>query len=150
MDLIEKLQYDYTKLAPEARDSTYEERLNIFKLTSLQRRFERYKILYVFKILNNLVPNCGVQVTTKSESRTGLKIEVPWCSDTPEGRLKEQSFQVSGPSLWNTLPISIRNLDTDLLSFKTELDKYLDTLEDNPRTGSTLQGRNSLKDILSF
>ena len=64
MDSIEKLQYDYTKLAPEARNLTYSERLKMFAITSLQRRFERYKILYVYKIQNNLVPNCGLKMSS--------------------------------------------------------------------------------------
>ena len=76
MDSIEKLQYDYTKLAPEARNLTYSERLKMFAITSLQRRFERYKILYVYKIQNNLVPNCGLKMSSDRFSRCGLKNEI--------------------------------------------------------------------------
>ena len=36
------------------------ERLKKFNVFSLQRRRERYQIIYVWKMLENLVPNVGV------------------------------------------------------------------------------------------
>ena len=47
LDKIEKLQYDYTRLIPEIRNLNYEERLKKLGISSLQRRFERYKIFYI-------------------------------------------------------------------------------------------------------
>ena len=149
LDKIEKLQYDFTKLAPSVRNLEYQDRLKEFRLNSLQRRFERYKIFYIFKIHKGLSPNCDIIQSTDNESRLGLKFWVPWCSNSKEGTLKEQTFQVTGPQLWNTLPIFIRNYYCDtFLEFKEELDRYLTTIEDVPRLGSTLQRRNSLIDIL--
>ena len=57
---IEKLFYDFTLKIPELRDKNYWERLIYLKMNSQERRMERYRIIYIWKILNNLVPNCGV------------------------------------------------------------------------------------------
>ena len=57
---IEKLLKDYTSRIPELREYTYWERLYKLKMNSMQRRMERYRIIYTWKILENLVPNCGI------------------------------------------------------------------------------------------
>ena len=50
----------------------YSERLKILQIYSLERRRERYLILYVFKVLNNLVPNPGFH--WEYNERTGYRI----------------------------------------------------------------------------
>ena len=136
LDSIERLQYDYTKLSPETRNLSYIERLKRFAITSIQRRFERYKIMYLYKINQNIVPNCGVSISSARNLRCGLKYEIPMIKNSANGKLLEQTFQISGPKIWNVLPTFIRNLDgDDLPHFKTELDKYLMNFEDTPRVG---------------
>merc|ERR1712240_385627 len=39
---LKKLQYNFTKLAPELRNLSYIERLKSFAINNIQRRFERY------------------------------------------------------------------------------------------------------------
>ena len=77
MDKVERLQYFYTGFIPEIRNLSYEERLKKLKITSLQRRYDRYRIFYMWKIANGIVPNCGIKQSTGSDSRLGLKYEVP-------------------------------------------------------------------------
>ena len=53
----------------------YWERLKKLKMYSQQRRLERYRILYAWKILSNLAPNCGlVKVTSE---RRGRQLRIP-------------------------------------------------------------------------
>ena len=48
--------------------------------------------------------------------------------------LKENSFQVNGPNLYNSLPKHIRNMKKSTLDeFKMELDKYLQRMPDQPK-----------------
>ena len=77
LDKVEKLLYDYTKLCPGIRDLKYTERLKAMKLTSIQRRFDRYRCLYVRKCLIGLVPNCGITVAREACKRNGLKVRIP-------------------------------------------------------------------------
>ena len=49
-------------------------------------------------------------------------------------KLRLQSFQMSGPKLWNALPRSVRNLKTnDLEEFKQILDQFLCKVPDEPK-----------------
>ena len=48
VDMLEKIQRRATKLIPELRDQTYEERLQECGLTTLETR----RLIEVFKILN--------------------------------------------------------------------------------------------------
>lgn len=99
LDKIEKLQYDYTRLIPEIRNLTYEDRLKKLGISSLQRRFERYKIFYVWKILQEQVPSCRITIRSEKLSRNGLKLNVNRTDNSRIGRLRDQSFQYSAPKI---------------------------------------------------
>ena len=45
---------------------SYWDRLSSLKISSIERRFQRYKIIYTWKIVEGLVPNCGISWNTKS------------------------------------------------------------------------------------
>jgi hypothetical protein len=53
----------------------YWTRLKTLKLYSLERRRERYTVLYMWKIIRGLVPNPGI--TTPWNPRTGMHINLP-------------------------------------------------------------------------
>ena len=55
--MIEKIQKAFTKHIKGFSSFSYQERLSNLQIYSLQRRRERYIIIYVWKILENLVPN---------------------------------------------------------------------------------------------
>ena len=65
---LEKLLQSFTARIPALRNLNYWERLRMMKMNSVQRRFERYKIIYVWKILEEKVPNCGLE-WEKTESK---------------------------------------------------------------------------------
>ena len=73
---IEKILKDYTSRIPEVQHLNYWERLKVLKMNSLQRRFERYKIIYVWKILEGLVPKAGVTLAPEDE-RKGRLCQIP-------------------------------------------------------------------------
>ena len=61
MDKIEKVLRDFSKRVPGLRDLGYWERLKTMGMNSEQRRLERYKIIYVWKVMEGIVPNCGLK-----------------------------------------------------------------------------------------
>ena len=113
---------------------SYGERLKQLKLYSLQRRRERYVIIYMHKIKLGLVPNPCFEFTY---NRTN-KFEFKPRTDRKNGRY---SFFVMGPRLYNSLPAKLRELDDnpypeakDVNDFKKDLDAYLTLLRDEPGT----------------
>ena len=102
-------------------------------MNSIQQRIERYKILYTWKTIENMVPNCGIEVT--ENPRLGRLCKVPYVqSKGMLGKLRNASFQVTGPTLFNSLPIQIRNLkNCNKEFFKCVLDSYLTLIPDEPK-----------------
>ena len=133
--------------------ASYEERLKTLGIYSLERRRERYMILYIFKIIIGLVPNPGLQWNDNNyNSRRGIRIppKYPVSNVTWVKRARASSFFFVGPTLYNLLPRHLRELVPDpnptkktVLKFKTKLDKFLANFRDNPGTSA-----NSLLNIL--
>ena len=61
--MIEKIQKAFTKHIKGFSSFSYQERLSNLKIYSLQRRRERYIIIYVWKILENLSSNPSQTIT---------------------------------------------------------------------------------------
>ena len=72
---IENLQRNFSSKIPSVRHLDYWSRLHHLQLLSQQRRLERYRIIYVWKILEGLVPNCGVE--TNYHERLGRMCQIP-------------------------------------------------------------------------
>ena len=108
MDMLEKVQSDYTKLIPEIRNMCYKERLKIMKMSSIQRRIDRYRILYTRKILIGKVPNPGIKIRHPESNRNGLILETQSKKDMIP--IRAQSFLVRGPETFNCLPKELRSL----------------------------------------
>ena len=138
MMAIEKLFYDYTLKIPDVRNENYWKRLASLKMYSQERRMERYRIIYIWKILEGYAPNCGVEMSHEN-ARLGRKCKIP--NLAKNGRmaiqtLREQSFQIDGARLFNCLPKTIRAICQDQDVFKCELDKFLSSIPDQPRVWS--------------
>ena len=121
-------------------------------MLSLQRRLERYRIIYSWKVLENLVPNCGLQeVEASAESRRGRRLAVPDI-DRKASTAKQlnQVFQVHGPKLFNCLPAKIRNMTkVGLDDFKMALDKWLESISDQPKVDGLTPGVQDLSGVYS-
>ena len=124
------------------RTQNYWQQLNTMKMISIQRRLERYRIIYMWKVLEGSVPNCGVEV--KEEGRTGRRVNLPKIETKAAAdvkALREQTFQVNGAQLFNSLPVSIRNMTKcPIDDFKEKLDKYLEKVPDEPRMPGLVPG----------
>ena len=91
----------------------------------------------MWKVLEGKVPNCGV-VEAPANERQGRRVTIP--SLRPGGRraaqtLREQSFQINGARLFNSLPRKIREIKYSQEDFKEALDLYLAQIPDQPRMG---------------
>jgi hypothetical protein len=92
----------------------YWERLRRLGLYSLQRKRERYAILYTWKIITGMVPNFESETFRiekyHNESR-GRLCKIPQLRNRSAVRfqsLREGSLSVAGPSLFNALPHDLR------------------------------------------
>jgi hypothetical protein len=138
LDKVEKLLKNFTSKIPAVKELPYWERLRSLKMNSEQRRLERYKVIYTWKILQGMVPNCGIEVSESNE-RLGRRCKIPKLQKkaTPAvQKLRDTSFQVSGPKLFNCLPKWLRNKRSLTIDeFKEKLDSILAKVPDEPRIG---------------
>ena len=130
---LESVQRSFTSKITTVSHLGYWDRLKSLGLMSLQRRRERYDMLYMWKILNGSVPN-DLGITFKFNSRSGIKAVVPslrHASTAASTNLFESSFHVRGCNLWNKLPAHI-NTATSLATFKSQLDTLIRQIPDQP------------------
>ena len=118
--------------------SSYWERLEKLDLYSLERRRERYSVLYVHKIMTGLTPNFEEErfkLKTIFSERRGLLCRIPPVVSSATGRIKslaDQSFAVRGPKIFNELPKKLRDTELSLDTFKGRLDRFLTHVPDKP------------------
>ena len=154
---IENLLKNFTKKIPELKELNYWERLGKLKMNSQQRRFERYRIMYVWKVLEGLVPNPGIN--TSDLGTKGWLVKIPSLCTRSSARvrtLREASLNIHGACLFSALPKNIRDIkNCDVIQFKEKLDCFLSKIPDQPKMGTlipdccdqmTAQPSNSLVD----
>ena len=133
---IEKLQQTFMNRIPALKQLNYWQKLKQMKMLSLQRRQERYRVLYMWKTLQGLAPNCGITLKNTPEDRVGRTCKIPSIkvgASASAKAIREQSFQVHGAQLFNSLPPFLRNMTKCSLDiFKEKLDKYLEIVPDEP------------------
>ena len=120
---LEKLQKNFLNKIPALRHLDYWEKLNKLNLPSIERRLERYRVIYVWKVLQNLVPNCGINISHETNSRRGRKVEVAPIlknSTSTIKALRAQSFHHHGTKLFNIMPKHIRNCTEGMEDFKMQ------------------------------
>ena len=130
---LESVQRTFTARIREVRHLPYWERLKELNIMSLQRRRERYIIIHVFKIYNQLAPN-DLKMSFFFNERRGICCNIPPIVKSSKQKYQSQydsSFRVTGAKLWNLLPKAIKNKPT-LESFKAALTKYITSLPDQP------------------
>ena len=136
IDKVESVQRSFTRKIASMEGLNYWERLSTLRLYSVQRRRERYMVIYVFKVLHGLVPNCGLSF--QENPRTGIHAIVPRlkCNlSSHVKKLKSNSFNHIAPMLYNILPTDMRYIYTTsdpLATFKYDLDTLLSTIPDEP------------------
>jgi hypothetical protein len=115
-------------------------------MLSCERRQERYIIIYSWKILQGLIPDCGLSVGTVVRSRRGRTLAIPPRSGSRVAvlTLREKSFFCEGPRLFNSLPADIRDLDVTLPTFKEHEDQYLRGIPDQPAVPGYIPGAQDM------
>ena len=92
------------------------------KLSSIQRRMERYRIMYIWKVVSGKVPNFGLKWTENSIRGKMVTIKT-YNSSTPAMARKmiDQSQAVHGGSLFDLLPEKLRSFMGTVEEFKSQL-----------------------------
>ena len=123
----------------------YWEKLSHLNIYSQERRRERFDIIFLWKLSQGLAE--GYDVTwSYSERRGRMAVPKTIVKNIPAKvrRMRESSFGVRGPLLFNLLPKNLRNENSgDLLLFKNHLDIFLSTIPDQPTTPGLIRAANS-------
>ena len=135
---LENVQRSFTHKIVGMRDLTYWERLRVLDLYSLERRRDRYFIVYIWKIVNKLVPNIedsNEGITVFNNVRRGKLCAIPpvnYNAPMYIQTIKENSFMIHGPRLFNAIPKDLREYTGEPEGFKSKLDTFLATVPDKP------------------
>ena len=158
---LEDLQKAFIQHINGFRHANYWTTLNKLGLYSLQRRRERYQIIYLWSILESKVPNIinatgSSLITTQSEpdSRRGRTIHIPLVKRSRYSTLRYHSLPFHGARLFNAMPSDLRNLtNISKDTFKFNLDRTLRDIPDEPLILRYTQFRqapsNSLIDMIN-
>ena len=112
-------------------DLSYNERLKGLKLYFLQRRREIYCIIYVWKVLERLVPNFFHPIIATLSDRRGRSYTISNVNVSRKGTLAFNSFRWRSIRMFNGLPKYLRNATLcSINSFKTQLDSHLINIPD--------------------
>ena len=138
---LEVIQQSFIRKINNVNSKNYWERLAELKLYSLERRRERYRIIYVWKILEKLVPNisdqenCGIKKLWSD--RLGRSCALPSINSKTPASLQSTlrgSLSFHGVQLFNILPRYIRNMtECGIDEFKRALDQFLSLIPDEPQ-----------------
>ena len=106
---IEAIQRTFTYKVTEEQHLNYWGRLHELKLCSLQRRRERYIIIYIWKITQHMVPSIdgtiGHTIKNRKHPRHGTQCVIQYPTNrNPAQSFQENAITVFGPRLYNSLP----------------------------------------------
>ena len=149
IDRLEGVLRSFSKHVDNLRDLPYGDRLKAMNLQSIQRRHERYKIIYIFKIKEGLVRNLPPNPSIPENSfglkfsyspRGGCRCSLPnqILYHNPADIPRNSSFALTASNLWNCLPPNINSISNrPVPSFKNQLDKFLALFPDEPRCSAS-------------
>ena len=129
---LEEIQKSFLRKI-NGTSNNYWECLKQTKMYSLQRRRERYRIIYVWKVIEKIVPNVNNSINTKENPRLGRMCSSSFSKKTTS-KYRVSTLAVQGVKLFNAMPKSIRNLkNISIEKFKNALDSYLKSIPDEPQ-----------------
>ena len=108
--LLEKVQRSFTKHIARMHTMSYEERLKHLNLYSIQRRRDRYQIIYLWKIIEKIVPNLSAPITCTYSERRGRSCTVLHVNVGRLGTLCYNSFRWRAIRMFNKLPKAKANI----------------------------------------
>ena len=130
---LESVARYFTSQVAGLQELDYWERLAALRLYSQERRRERYSVIFVWKIAQGLV--MGYPITFTVNPRRGRLADVhnvPKDVPLEVRRARECSLKVRGTKLFNIIPKSLRDKEGTVDQFKSELDKWLSNVPDQP------------------
>ena len=134
---LESVQKSYIRKIAGMHCLDYWEQLQHLKIYSLERRRERYLIIYTWRVIEGHVPNPSSTLSSFTTLRSGRFCHIPKVKSSASAKvqtLRHNSFACKGPRLLNKMPQCIRDLSgctTD--EFKKKLDEILTLYPDEPR-----------------
>ena len=137
MQELESLQKSFFNGLSSIRHLNYWEKLKELNIYSLERRRERYRIIYTWCILEGIVPNFNYTqgkggIYSYINQRLGRKCHLKSFNHGHKTIWKD-SLSEEGPRLFNSLPKYLRNIcNCSKDTFKKELDHFLQSLPDEP------------------
>ena len=135
---LEAVQRTFTSRLSKMNNFNYWQRLEMLSIYSIERRRERYIIIYVWKMVEGMVPMIrgldGSELQVVHSARRGRLIRIPALRRVaPRLSTKlEASFMTLGPRLFNCLPRELRKENFTLSTFKRKLDLALSQIPDRP------------------
>ena len=123
----------------------YWERLSSLQIYSQERRRERYAIIFLWKISQNLVQGYSVSFDFNCRRGRLAAVHPPAPNDAPASvrKAREASLQVKGSRLFNLIPSELRGMDGTVEQFKAGLDGWLSQFPDQPTIGSRQRAANT-------
>ena len=152
---LESLQRSFFRKLSSVNNLNYWEQLKKLKMYSLERRRERYRILYTWYILEGSVPNFDFEGTLGDIHHYGNLIIGRMCRPKTvkshgSKNIWRGSLSEEGPRLFNSLPKKLRNLHgCSKDHFKKQLDHFLCTVPDEPLLQGYLPFRRADSNSLS-
>ena len=151
---LESISRHFTAQVAGLEELDYWDRLQVLRLYSQERRRERYRIIFVWKVLQGYVE--GYPITSMKSPRRGRFVVVGKIHNKAPAAVRqarEASVSVHGARLFNLIPQHLRDTYTGSVDqFKMGLDTWLATVPDQP----TIPGRqraaksNSLIDQAAY
>ena len=136
---LEYVQRSFTSRLDGLQDLNYWNRLSRLSLYSLERRRERYLVIYVWKVLRGLAPMImsrqGDEIKLRESARRGQYCSIPAVNNRAPAAVRssiERSLPVQGARLFNSLPKHLREFRGSLAAFKNGLDQHLKNVPDRP------------------
>ena len=131
--LLDKVQRSFTKHIAGMHTMSYEERLKHLNLYSIQRRRDRYQIIYLWKIIEKFVSNLSAPITYTYSERRGRSCAVLHVNVGQLGTLCYNGFRWRAIRRFNKLLKHIRMISScSVDKFKSQLDKLLINISDLP------------------
>ena len=119
---LEKVQKRFTRMIAGCKGKNYEQRLELLKLTTLNKRFERADLIQVYKVLNdtrNIYPEGFLTLSDRMGRNNCKKL----FKKRNVLELSRNSFTSRVVDIWNALPNEVV-LASDVNEFKGRFDKY--------------------------
>ncbi|XP_076044744.1 uncharacterized protein LOC143027351 [Oratosquilla oratoria] len=133
---LEAVQRNYTRHIRGMKDLNYWDRLEVLGLYSQQRRRERFRAIYTWKILQGLVPDpTSLTIKLYHSVWHEQKCERQTLPPRAPERLKTLLASIlghEGPKIFNTLPKEVRERTKCLVDIKHVLDRFLRKVPDKP------------------